>query len=101
MIHVLATIQVSPGKRDELAALIRKLIPKVLEEDGCIEYTATIDTATDIGNQSTNNDEITFVEKWESIAHLKAHFTAPHMLEHREASKGLVAGSVLKVLEDI
>lgn len=101
MIHVLATIQTAPGKRDELAALIRKLIPKVLEEDGCIEYTATIDAATDIGNQSTNGDEITFVEKWESLDHLKAHFTAAHMLEHREASKGLVLGSVLKVLEDI
>ena len=99
MIHVLAEIQIADGKRDAFLAEFHKIVPDVLAEDGCIEYGPTVDATTDIGAQLTDPNVVTVVEKWESLAHLKAHLVAPHMNTYRERVKDLVDGLRLKVLE--
>jgi len=99
MIHAVATIEIVPGKREEYLDLFAELVPKVLAEDGCIEYGPTIDIESGIGRQSPMRENVvTVLEKWESLDALKAHVVAPHMAEYKEAVKDLVTGLELQIL---
>ncbi len=74
MINIVAVISAKPGKRAEILAAFRAYLPTVLAEDGCIEYTALIDTEgvnriqTPIGT-----DTFMVIEKWSNLEALKAH----------------------------
>ena len=99
MIHVLATITAKPGQREALLALFRDVIPKVHAEQGCIEYGPAIDT-DGLGDVQTLLGEDTFVvvEKWETVADLRAHAAAPHMAEYAGNARELIASRVIHVL---
>lgn len=100
MIHVLATIEVQPEKREEFLKAFRELIPKVRAEQGCIEYGAAIDLQTPIPSQPALRENIVAViEKWDDVDALLAHLEAPHMMEYRQAVKDLVVGTEIRVLE--
>lgn len=99
MIHVLATIDLAPGTRDAFLNEFRKLIPDVRAEAGCLEYGPAIDAETDISAQARYGpDKVVVIEKWESIAHLKAHSVAPHMQAYRGRVKEYVRGMELRIL---
>jgi quinol monooxygenase YgiN len=99
VIYVIATVQLQPGVRDEFLAHFRELVPEVLREAGCLEYGPTVDLTTHLAAQpAPRPDVVTVVEKWESLEHLRAHLSAPHMLAYRERVKSLVQGTVLQVL---
>ncbi len=99
MIHVIATVDLAPGTRDAFLKEFRELIPHVLKENGCIEYGPTIDAVTDIPNQfKLGTDRVVVVEKWGTIAALKAHAVAPHMQAYRARVKDYVRGMELRVL---
>src|SRR3990170_4361074 len=100
MIHVLATIEVVTGRRDEFLAEFRRIVPLVRAEHGCLEYGPAIDADTDIPAQKRDgNCIVSVIEKWESLAALKAHLAAPHMVEYRPRVKHLVTSTTLRVLE--
>ncbi|MBL9122963.1 MAG: antibiotic biosynthesis monooxygenase [Planctomycetaceae bacterium] len=100
MIHVLATIRVAAGKRDEFLTEFRKLVPLVRAEQGCIEYGAAIDVPTTLPAQLPLRDDVVMVvEKWDDLDALAAHLIAPHMLDYRARVKTLVLGTELQVLE--
>lgn len=100
MIYVIATIEVVEGKRDEFLKHFRALVPKVLEEDGCIEYGPNIDLDTSIEAQGDLRDNVVVViEKWEDAEALECHLVAPHMLEYRTQVKKLVQSVALQILE--
>ena len=100
MIHVIATLEVRPGRRQELVAEYRRLVPLVHAEAGCIEYGPTVDVASGLAVQPAVRENIlVIVEKWESLEALKAHTQAPHMTAYREAVKNIVVGVELLVLE--
>ena len=46
MIHVLASITVKASEHDAFLEIFKANIPKVLEEEGCVEYSATVDFPT-------------------------------------------------------
>ena len=46
MIHVLASITVKTTERDAFLEIFKANVPKVLEEEGCVEYSATVDFPT-------------------------------------------------------
>lgn len=99
MIHVIATVDLQPGKRDAFLAEFRKLIPAVLAEAGCVEYVPTIDAQTDLPNHARMGaDRVVIIEKWETLAHLKAHAVAPHMQAYRPKVKDFVKSMELRVL---
>ncbi len=99
MICVIARIEVSEGRRDDFLAEFRKIVPKVLEEEGCLEYSPMVDVPTSIGAQSPPRDNVvTVVEKWESIEALEAHLMAPHMIEYRKVVKPRVVHASLEIL---
>jgi quinol monooxygenase YgiN len=102
MIHVIATIRNAPGRRDELIAAFRELVPVVRAEAGCIEYGTAIDLETPIAAQvPVLEDAVTVVEKWDSLPALQAHLVAPHMQSHRERVKNIVTGVEIRILKPV
>jgi quinol monooxygenase YgiN len=100
MIHVVATIEVKAGKRDEFLTAFRALVPLVHAERGCLEYGPTIDLATGIDHQPPPRDNVvTVVEKWDSPEALKDHLAAPHMQRYREQVGAIVVGVEIRVLQ--
>ena len=100
MIHVIATIELRPGTRAAYLAEFRLLVPKVKAEAGCLDYGPTLDARTDIAAQIPYRENaVTILEKWESLAHLKTHFTQPHMAEYRKNVQDFVKKVALQILE--
>lgn len=98
MIHVIATIELVPGKRDAFLAEFHRIVPAVQAEHGCIEYGPTVDVPTPFAAQGPVRDNVvTVVEKWVDLPALEAHQQAPHMLEYRNRVKEMVAGVKLQV----
>ena len=99
MIHVLAIITTKPGKRDEVLAAFRTIVPVVRKEEGCIEYGAAVDAeGVESAQTKLGPDAYAVVEKWANPAALAAHSTAPHMAQYRAKTKDLVVSRVIHVL---
>jgi quinol monooxygenase YgiN len=102
VIHVIATVELQPGSRESFLAVFRQLVPRVLQEQGCLAYGPTIDLPTIIAAQGAPRaDTVTVVEQWESIEHLEAHLHAPHMLTYREQVKPWVKQVSLQILQPV
>jgi quinol monooxygenase YgiN len=98
MIHVIATIEVAPGRR--VVAEFHRLVPLVRAEAGCLEYSPSVDVPSGLASQVPLRDNVvTVVEQWESLDALRAHTAAPHMLEYRSRVKDLVVRVQLQILE--
>ena len=48
MIHVIATIEVREGRRDEFLKEFHRIVPLVRQEQGCLEYGPAVDVPTGI-----------------------------------------------------
>jgi quinol monooxygenase YgiN len=100
MIHVVATIELAEGKRDDFLKRVRQLVPEVRAEKGCMEYGPAIDTPTGIKAQMPlRGNVVVMLEKWQDVKSLEAHLGAPHMLKYREDVKGMVVKTQLQVLQ--
>lgn len=97
MIHVIATVEVVPGKRAEFIDHFKRLVPEVHAEPGCIEYGPTVDVVADIAPQRA--DVVTVVEKWENLQALKVHLDAPPLKAFRAKAGQLIAKISIQVLE--
>ena len=100
MIHVIASITVRESQRESFLEIFKENIPRVLEEEGCVEYSVTVDFEADISIHGTEVSRVTVIEKWESFPHLESHFTAPHMLDYKARVEGMVENVSLKILEE-
>jgi quinol monooxygenase YgiN len=101
MIHVIVSVELTEGRRDDFLAEFHRIVPQVLDEPGCISYGPTIDAVTEIEAQSTSGDDVvTIVEKWQSLADLQNHLVAPHMLEYRPRVRDMIQASRLQILQD-
>ena len=99
MINVLAFIQVKPAHVAEFIAVFKANVPNVLKEDGCIEYSPTVDVASGMSSQELTPTVVTIIEKWASLDALRAHAQAPHMLSYGEAVKEMVESVTLRILQ--
>lgn len=101
MIHVVAVITTLPGKRDEVLAEFKKLVPLVHAEQGCIEYQPIVD-ADNVGDFQTalGADTYIVVEKWESMADLDAHSKAAHMAAYGQKMGSFIADRKIHVLSN-
>ncbi|HEY3276416.1 MAG TPA: putative quinol monooxygenase [Syntrophorhabdaceae bacterium] len=100
MIYVIASVHVTPGKRAEFLGIFNANLPEVRAEKGCIEYFPAVDAAADIPPQVLDEDEVTILERWESVEALLAHLSAPHMLAYREKVADVVESVSIKVLRE-
>jgi quinol monooxygenase YgiN len=99
MIHVIAIVTAKPGTRDGMLEAFRSIIPVVHAEAGCIEYGAATD-ADGVGGFQARLGPDTFlvIEKWESLAHLRAHSDSRHMATFHAKVNDLIASRVVHVL---
>ena len=70
MINVVATGNVKKGCIEEYKKIASELIAETKKEDGCLAY----DLFQDVSCETT----LTFLESWESQAHLDAHMQSEH-----------------------
>lgn len=102
MIHVLATIEVVPGRREAFLEELRRIVPQVRAEQGCLDYGPAVDLPTDIAAQAPPRDDVVvIVERWASLEALQKHLAAPHMTEYRQRVRPLVVRSTLQVLRPV
>ena len=98
-IHVVAVITAKPGMRENILEAFHQNSPTVHEEQGCIEYIATVD-ADGAGALQTKFGDDTFVvvEKWESLGALKDHAASPHMAVYGKKTRDLIERRTIHVL---
>ena len=102
MIHVVATIELVEGRREEFLTVVRANLPNVLAEAGCFEYVPAIDLGKSIAAQPPPRaNVVTVIEKWKDLDALRAHLAAPHMVEYREKVKGMVRTATIHVLTPV
>ena len=102
MIHVVAIITALPGQRSQVLEAFHANTAAVRAEDGCIEYTATVDAkGMPPSPASFGEDSFVVIEKWASLAALQAHAVAPHMKAYGARTKPLLASRVIHVLEPV
>jgi quinol monooxygenase YgiN len=102
MIHVVAIITAHPGQRAKVLEAFLANTAAVRAEEGCIEYTATIDAqGMPASPGSIGEDSFIVVEKWASLGALQAHAVAPHMKAYAAKVKDLTAKRVIHVLEPV
>lgn len=98
MICVLATIRVREGERGRFLEIFNANVPRVRQEEGCLEYFPAVDLDSGLPVQQSDPNAVTVVEKWQSVAALHEHLASPHMLQYKEQVKDLVESVSLKVL---
>ena len=98
-IHVLAVITAKRGMREKILEAFHQTSPTVQEEQGCIEYIATV-AANAAGALQTKFGDDTFVvvEKWENLGALKDHAVSPHMAAYAKKTKDLIESRTIHVL---
>ena len=102
MIHVIATIELKTGCRDDYIIILSNNVPKVKAEDGCLAYEPTIDIESGLPIKSEIRDNVvTIVEAWETLEDLHAHLKTEHMAAYREAVQDYVAGLTVRVLKPV
>ena len=100
MIHVLATVQLHPDRREAFLEEFHRLMPQVHAEQGCLEYGPAVDVSTDIPVQNpVGPDTVVIIEKWASLEALKSHLAAAHMAAYRERVKPFIASVSLQILQ--
>jgi quinol monooxygenase YgiN len=100
MIHVIATIEIVPGRREDFLAAFQELAPDVRAEKGCLEYGPAVDIPTSLGDSPSPREHVvTVIEKWESVDALRAHLEAPHMNRYRRSVRDIVLGVSIRVME--
>ena len=98
MIHVIASITIKDGRLSEFLDIFKSNIPNVIKESGCIEYVPTIDVGSGLTAQVCDENVVTIIEKWKTLADLKKHMSSSHMLAYREKVKDHVENVSLKIL---
>ncbi len=102
MIRVVAVITAKPGRREELLAAFREVIPLVRAEPGCLEYGPVVDAAGFGSFQAKLGPDVyVVIETWESAEALKAHAAAPHMTAYGAKTKDLIANRAVHVLSPV
>ncbi len=100
MVHVIASVQVKPGRVIEFLEIFKANVPLVRAEKGCNQYVPTVDVDAELPPQIMDENAVTIIEAWESLEALRNHLGAPHMLAYREKVSSIVENVSLKVLQE-
>ena len=88
MIHVIATIELNAGSRENFLKVLNENLPRVRAEEGCLVYEPTVDVEPGLPIPvAIRENVVTIVEAWENLEALQAHLKTPHMAAYREAVK--------------
>jgi quinol monooxygenase YgiN len=70
-LHVVAHFAAKPDKLNELKSILNGLKEPTHKEKGCIAY--------ELYQNTQDPTDLTFLEEWESQAHLDAHLATSHV----------------------
>jgi quinol monooxygenase YgiN len=71
-VTVVAIVETSADKTEELKSVCLGLIDPTRKEEGCISY--------DLYQDTTNPGKFTFIENWQTKEHLDVHSKTPHLV---------------------
>ena len=92
MIVVDARVTLLPERSREFIVEVRKILPVVCSESGCIRY--------ELVAEVSSPETLHFLEEWESQRHLDEHLATPHMQKFfRMTTPWHAAPTVLRVYE--
>lgn len=77
MIIIAGTVRIDPAKREAAQDVIRAVITKSREEDGCIEYNYAVDVL--------DTSIVHVYEIWRDEKALQAHFKTDHLQVWRQS----------------
>lgn len=102
MLTIIAEIKIKPGSEhlQHVINSFKEIIPRVLEEDGCLGYELLIDHESHASYQARLKNTVVMLEKWASIKHLDAHLATVHMRKHHFKVKNNVLGIDIRILEN-
>jgi quinol monooxygenase YgiN len=89
-LNVVAIIETSADKVEELKAVCLGLIEPTRKEEGCISY--------DLYQDITNSGKFTFLENWQSKEHLDVHLKTPHLVAAGAAFGKLATKEVIVLM---
>lgn len=92
MLYVIATFTVKDGSAQIIKDNVGFAIEATRKEAGCISY--------DLNQNIDDENTFTFVERWESRAHLQDHFNTPHFAKWREIGGDHVVDRSVEIIED-
>lgn len=84
MIVLYASLPIKPDKRDEALDAAEMMVEHSNEEDGVIDYRATVDVQ--------DENTIRFIEQYEDEASLEAHLESDHYRDLEKQLPDLLAG---------
>jgi quinol monooxygenase YgiN len=73
MVQLIVTVTTRPGGAPEYVAAFHALAPKVLLEEGCIEYGIFQDSNDPRFDNEVRPDTVVLCEKWTNIETLQRH----------------------------
>lgn len=85
-LHVVTMLRARSGCESELRQVARALLSPTRREDGCLRY--------ELVEDPRDPRSLTFIETWESEAHLQAHLASPHLLQARARYAELLDGDL-------
>ena len=89
-LNVVAIVETSAEKAEELKAVCLGLIEPTRKEEGCISY--------DLYQDITNPGKFTFLENWKSKEHLDVHLKTPHLVAAGAAFGRLATKEVIVLM---
>ena len=99
MIQLIVTVTTRPGGVPEYAAAFHALAPKVLLEEGCVEYGIFQDANDPRFDNEVRPDTVVLCEKWTSIETLQRHTRESASLnEFRQKVKDIKLKSYYRLL---
>lgn len=99
MIHVIAIIDLNPGTRDLFVGEMKKIVPLVKAEKGCLEYGPAVDLPSgSVDQPPLRENTVIVIEKWADLDVLNAHRNAQHMIDFRPKVKTYVKSIQLQIL---
>ncbi len=102
MIHVVATIELKEGCREDFLKILNKNVPNVKTEKGCIAYEPTVNVASGLPVQGeVRENVVTIIEAWENLDAFHKHLKMPHMADYRESVKNFVRNLNIQVLKSV
>lgn len=90
---ILAKITAQAGADNAVGAALQKLIAPTRQEAGCIQY--------DLHQDNDDPSVFVFFEVWETRSLWQDHLNSAHIIAHRAATDGLVAGVEIHELTHI
>jgi quinol monooxygenase YgiN len=101
MVHVVAYLTATPGRRQDILDILMPLVPSIQEEPGCVEYTVTTDAEV-VGPKHPQTkfgpDTYIVVERWATLADLERHSKLPVVDEFFGKIEGFMADRVVHFL---